>query len=401
MQAVTASGSEDLLIALQTPSPRGHGGIPALVWGRPGEGKSTFVEALGGPDFPVVTLIASIHDPTDFSGLPVHADGRLHFAPPEWTEVFDRAKAGILFLDELTTAPPAVQASLLRVVLERKVGFHTLPDEVRVVAAANPPDMVTGGWELSLPLLNRFVHIQWTLSGSKYTDALDRGFALPELPSIDVQEHGEAVDYWRMMVRAFLRRDVGLVHTEPAEGEYSFASPRTWDYAIHLMATCDLLSKAPKPGRRGKPVFLRLLKGAVGSGPASTFVNFLKNMRLPDPDRVLDGKASVKVDELQDDELHVLFSSLASCLLRRGKSPGKRRVDDALVFFSLVEQVTEEGRVDTVFAPVRQVAQGQILPRAVQAARQQGCLAEFRELLSRVFDGTPLADYVNVLGDSP
>jgi hypothetical protein len=204
-----------------------------------------------------------------------------------------------------------------------------------------------------------------------------------------------------MMVRAFLRRDVGLVHTEPAEGEYSFASPRTWDYAIHLMATCDLLSKAPKPGRRGSPVFLRLLKGAVGSGPASTFVNFLKNMRLPDPDRVLDGKASVKVDELQDDELHVLFSSLASCLLRRGKSPGKRQVDDALVFFSLVEQVTEEGRVDTVFAPVRQVARGQILARAAQAARQQGCLAEFRELLSRVFDGTPLADYVNVLGDSP
>ena len=51
-------GAEELLIALQTPSPKGHWGIPALLWGAPGEGKSSFVESLKGPDFPVVTPIA-------------------------------------------------------------------------------------------------------------------------------------------------------------------------------------------------------------------------------------------------------------------------------------------------------------------------------------------------------
>src|SRR5207248_8810483 len=50
-----------------------------------------------------------------------------------------RAERGLLFLDELTTAPPAVQAAMLRVVLERVVGDVTLPPAVRVVAAANPP----------------------------------------------------------------------------------------------------------------------------------------------------------------------------------------------------------------------------------------------------------------------
>ena len=59
------------------------------------------------------------------------------------------AGRGLLFLDELSTAPPAVQAALLRVVLERVVGDLTLPDEVAVVAAANPPDQAADGWDLS------------------------------------------------------------------------------------------------------------------------------------------------------------------------------------------------------------------------------------------------------------
>jgi len=44
-----------------------------------------------------------------------------------------------------------VQAALLRVVLERAVGDLTLPDEVAVVAAANPPEQAADGWDLSQP----------------------------------------------------------------------------------------------------------------------------------------------------------------------------------------------------------------------------------------------------------
>lgn len=153
------TGAEALLIALQTPAPKGYTGIPVLVWGPPGVGKSSFLEGLAAPNFPVLTLIASIHDPTDFSGLPVFHNGTVHYAVPEWVKQFETGGEGILFLDELTTAPPAVQAALLRVVLERKVGFHQLPPRVRIVAAANPPDLMTGGWDLSPPLRNRFVHL--------------------------------------------------------------------------------------------------------------------------------------------------------------------------------------------------------------------------------------------------
>jgi hypothetical protein len=394
---VVPKGAEELLIALQTPSPKGHIGIPALLWGAPGEGKSSFVESLARDGFPVVTLIASIHDPTDFSGLPVHENGRVRFAPPEWTFAFEDTQQGILFLDELTTAPPSVQAALLRVILERMVGFQTLPQGVRVIAAANPPELVTGGWELSPPLRNRFVHIRWELTGNEYVNALQEGFAKPELPAIDPKGHQESVAYWKMLVAAFLRRNPNLARTSPSEEGHAFASPRTWDFAIHLMASCDLLDKALRPGQPGSVVFTNLLEGTVGRGAAVAFAGFLKNLRWPDPDEVLDGKASVTPTQLRDDELYVLFTSLAASLLRRKEKRHDRFLDGTFIFLHLALQVCEDGKVDAIFVPMKQAAQGQILHHAIAQAQKTNQLLALRELMNQVFEETPLKDFVNIL----
>jgi MoxR-like ATPase len=43
---VFAEGTTELLLALATPTPQGYWGIPTLVWGIPGTGKSTFIESL-------------------------------------------------------------------------------------------------------------------------------------------------------------------------------------------------------------------------------------------------------------------------------------------------------------------------------------------------------------------
>lgn len=388
-------GAKELLIALQTPSPKGHMGIPALIWGAPGEGKSSFVESLQREDFPVVTLIASIHDPTDFSGLPIHQDGKVLFAPPEWTFAFDKFGQGILFLDELTTAPPTVQAALLRVILERKVGFRDLPKGVRVVAAANPPDIVTGGWELSPPLRNRFVHIRWELSGQDYLQALQEGFQCPELPSIDPDLHREAQSYWKMLTAAFLKRNPNLIRTPPSEEENAFASPRTWDYAIALMTSCDLLGKAPKPGKKGSEEFLNLVEGCIGRGTAIAFVQFLQNLRLPDPDEVLSGEAEVDIEKMRDDELFVLFSTLASTLIKWQQKDGF--LDAMLIFLSLGEQVCKIGRTDTIFVPIKQVARGMLLHQAVLKAKMEGRLKEVQVAINRTFEETPLRDFVKAL----
>jgi MoxR-like ATPase len=129
-------------------------GVPVLIWGPPGVGKTAAILALGCRlGLPVEVVIASIREPTDFAGLPVVHDGEVRFAPPAWARRLAAAGKGILVLDEISTAPPAVQAALLRVVLDRVVGDLPLPPAVTIVAAANPPDMTAGGgtWRRPLP----------------------------------------------------------------------------------------------------------------------------------------------------------------------------------------------------------------------------------------------------------
>src|SRR4029453_9160385 len=63
--------------------------LPVLLWGEPGIGKSAALTQLAEAlDLPLTTVIASVHEPSDFSGLPViGADPAVHgvpMAPPAW-----------------------------------------------------------------------------------------------------------------------------------------------------------------------------------------------------------------------------------------------------------------------------------------------------------------------------
>src|SRR3974377_1829443 len=126
-------------------------GVPVLLWGAPGTGKTSAIRGMAqAMDLPCETVIASIREPSDFAGLPIVVGGQtVQFAPPAWARRLAEAGHGLLFLDERATPPPAWQASLLGVVLERAVGDLTLPEEVAVVAAANPPEQAADGWDLS------------------------------------------------------------------------------------------------------------------------------------------------------------------------------------------------------------------------------------------------------------
>lgn len=191
--------------------------LPVLLWGEPGIGKTAALTQLAASlDLPLTTVIASVHEPSDFSGLPVIGDDPAEqgvpMAPPDWAVRLVRAGRGLLFLDELSTAPPAVQAALLRLVLERRIGALQLPPGVRIVAAANPRSSAADGWELSPPLANRFVHLQWTHDHDVVVRGLGGTWPRATLPRLDPERLPAAVDFARRAVCGLLAARPALVH---------------------------------------------------------------------------------------------------------------------------------------------------------------------------------------------
>lgn len=391
-------GAEALLIALNTPALRGNIGIPVLVWGKPGEGKSSFLEGLAKPKFPVLTLIASIHDPTDFSGLPIIKNDKVHYAMPEWIDTFGDEGKGILFLDELTTAPPSVQAALLRVVLDRKVGFHDLPTQVRIVAAANPPDLMTGGWELSPPLRNRFVHIHWELPASVYKEALINGYEKAVLPDIPKDKHAVFLHEFKLLISAFLDRNPNLLSTSPDTDRFGFATPRSWDYAAALMASCGVLGLSPTQGNHESKVFLELLAGCVGDGVAVNFIGFLKNLKQPSPEKVLDGKVTANLAKLNESELFILFNGFRLFLKR--DLPDDVFLRRSKILMQLIEEVGKLNRKDIIFPSIRFLAKEEhLMGRLIRLSQNDPAQKQtIMAFINSFFSEKGFEEYVNLLG---
>ena len=115
---------------------------PIFLWGPPGIGKSEVVEQITNslPNSHLIDIRLSLWEPTDIKGIPYFDSnsGTMVWGAPgelpseEFAKQFDHI---VLFLDEMNSAAPAVQAAAYQLILNRKVGTYKLPDNVSIVAA--------------------------------------------------------------------------------------------------------------------------------------------------------------------------------------------------------------------------------------------------------------------------
>jgi hypothetical protein len=284
-------------------------GVPVLLWGAPGTGKTSAITAMADRmGWPCETVIAAIREPSDFAGLPIVRAAEVEMAPPRWAQRLAAAGRGLLFLDEISTAPPAVQAALLRVVLERVVGDLPLPDGVVVVAAANPPEQAADGWDLAAPLANRFCHLDWTIEPAALARGLAGGWEAPEVPSLpEGWETGIAAT--RGVISAFSTVRPGLALDLPADAARAgrgWPSPRTWDMAARLWT-------AAKVAGASTEAETALVTGAVGEGAGIELLMWEMEMDLPDPEDVLADPDAFSVPE-RGDRAYAVLSSVAAAV---------------------------------------------------------------------------------------
>lgn len=126
-----------------------------LILSSPGVGKSDVVrQAAAEAGLPCRSLLGTQIAPEDVSGIPRIVGERSVFCPPR-VLLPDSNEPFCLFLDELPACPPDIQKAFYSLLLERRIGEHSLPKGSWVVAAGNRAEDQALVRTMSSALINR------------------------------------------------------------------------------------------------------------------------------------------------------------------------------------------------------------------------------------------------------
>jgi hypothetical protein len=280
---------------------------PVFLWGPPGIGKSDIVSQIGAEmDREVIDVRLALWEPTDIKGIPYYnADqGAMVWAPPAELPTDPDSRA-IIFLDELNSAPPAVQAAAYQLILNRKVGTYNLPEGVDLVAAGNRDGDKGVTYRMPAPLANRFIHLEAKVDFEDWQDWATLN-----------KVHPDVVGYV-----GFAKQD--LYDFDPKSASKAFATPRSWTFVSDLLEDDDV----------DLDTLQNLIAGAIGDGLAVKFMAHRKIAgKMPKPADILDGK--VKTLEVKEvSAMYSLTVGLCYELKDRADKKADKWDDQADTFF--------------------------------------------------------------------
>jgi len=260
---------------------------PLFLWGPPGIGKSELVaditQELGGY---MIDLRLGQMEPTDIRGIPFYNKdlGKMDWAPPielPDEELAEQYPLVVLFLDELNSAAPSVQAAAYQLILNRRIGKYALPKNVVMVAAGNRESDKGVTYRMPTPLANRFIHQEMKVDFASYQEW-----------AVNNNIHKDVVGYL-----SFAKQD--LYDFDAKSASRAFATPRSWTFVSELLEDED----------SDDDTLMNLVAGTVGEGLAVKFMAHRKIAgRMPKPEDILAGKEK----ELNVKEVSAMYSLVIS-----------------------------------------------------------------------------------------
>jgi hypothetical protein len=259
---------------------------PVMLWGAPGVGKSQMVAQVAARhNVPLIDIRLSQMEPSDLRGIPFLKGDIVDWAIPSVLPDEKRhGVAGILFLDEITSAPPSVSAAAYQLILDRSLGEYKVPDQWAIIAAGNRQGDRGVTYTMPAPLANRFSHYDVEVN-------LDDWVTWAYANGIDERIIG------------FLRfRPDLLFDFDPSYNPVAFPSPRSWEFA----------HRALQKFSEDHDLRVSTLQGCVGKAAGVELNAFVDSLhQMPDLDAIISGEDVPAPTELD------LQYAVASALVAR------------------------------------------------------------------------------------
>ena len=260
---------------------------PLFLWGPPGIGKSELVadiaKELGGY---MIDLRLGQMEPTDIRGIPFYNKevGKMDWAEPidlPDEELASQYPIVILFLDEMNSSAPSVQAAAYQLILNRRIGKYKLPENVVMVAAGNRESDKGVTYRMPTPLANRFIHQEMKCDFASWQDW-----------AVTHNIHKDIIGYLGSN-----KQD--LYDFDPKSSSRAFATPRSWSFVSEILSDDD----------SDEETITNLISGTIGEGLAIKFNGHRKiSGRMPKPEDILTGK----VTTLDVKEVSAMYSLVIS-----------------------------------------------------------------------------------------
>lgn len=245
-----------------------------MLWGPPGVGKSQGVRQIAerimeetGKAVSITDVRLLLFNPVDLRGIPTaNADKTLAVWLKPKIFQMDESKetVNILFLDEISAAPPSVQAAAYQITLDRMIGEHRLPDNCIVLAAGNRVTDKSVAYNMPKALANRLCHLEIVGDPRAWHDW-----------AVKNRLHRFVVGYLDY-------NPVALMKFEPSGTELAFPTPRSWEMVSSILQNVSEDFQTVYP----------LLVGCVGAEAADALRTWSRLYDgLPTPEELFSGKA--------------------------------------------------------------------------------------------------------------